>query len=130
MKDSKVLKVLLFIAGLMLIGVGSATLFAPEAFAARIPIDYGGDIGMLNDVRGSGGVLLGSGVLIMLGVFRASFRMFSTLTLSIIFLGFGLGRLASIGIDGLPPETQIKATVVEIIIGVLGVFALIKFRED
>ena len=129
MQNSKVLKVILFIAGLMFIGVGLATMLIPVGFVARNGVDISGQITLLNDYRGSGGVILGSGILIMLGVFYSKMRYTSTLLASVLYISFAIGRAISIAMDGMPAEGLVKATVVELIVGFAATFALIKFKE-
>ena len=130
MKNSNVLKGILFISGLLLIIVGSAGLFAPVAFNAPHGIDLGENISLLNNTRSSGGLLLAIGALIMSGIFIPKLRFTSTLLSAVIFLSYGTFRVLAIVMDGMPADGLVKATVVEFIIGFLGLFALIKYREE
>jgi hypothetical protein len=130
MKNSKVLKTILFFSGLLLTVVGAAILFAPVASSARNGIELGSNISLLNDVRASGGVVLGSGVLILLGAFMARLTFTSTVVSIVIYLSYGISRILSIVMDGMPVEGLVRATIVEILIGLVGVFALIKYREN
>ena len=68
MQNSKVLKVILFICGALILLPGLIALFNPVGFTARNGVDIIGNISMLNDYRGMGGMLLGSGIIILLGV--------------------------------------------------------------
>jgi len=129
MKNSKVLKTILFLSGLLLIAVGTAILLTPVAFTARNGIDLGGNISLLNDIRGNGGVLLGSGVLIMLGAFIHKLSFTSIMVSIVVYLSFGMARVLSIILDGMPADGLVKATSVEIIFGLVCVFAFLKYRE-
>jgi len=129
MKNSKPLKVILFISGLLLMIIGSAILFAPVVFSARNGIELGGNISLLNDTRAAGASLLASGFVILLGAFIQKLAYTSVLVAIIAFLSYAIGRIFSIAIDGTPTEGLIKATVVELIIGLLNVFVLYKYKN-
>ena len=129
MKSSKILKTILFFSGLLLMGVGTAILLTPVAFSARNGIVLDGNISLLNDIRGNAGVLLSTGVLILLGAFIHKLSFTSIIVSFVVFLSFGLSRVLSIILDGMPADGLIKATVVEIIFGLVGLFAFLKFRE-
>ncbi len=128
MKNSKPLKIILFISGLLLIVIGSAILFIPIDFSARNGIELSGNISLLNDTRAAGASLLASGLVILLGAFIQKLTYASVIISIIAYLSYGFGRLLSMVVDGVPAEGLIKATVVEIIIGFMSVFALYKFR--
>jgi hypothetical protein len=129
MKNSKVLKTILFISGLIGIGVGGAILFMPITFFATSGIDLSGNVSLLNEIRPSGGALLASGMLILLGVFVAKLT-FTSLVLSILlYLSYGISRILSITIDGIPAGILVMVAGLEIVIGLVCVFALIKYRE-
>jgi len=130
MKNSKVVKAILFVSGLILVGIGSATLFAPVAFLGTSGIDLGGQISLLSGIRAAGGALLASGVLILSGIFVANLTFTSTIISTMIFLSYGIARSLGMVIDGLPAPELMAATVVEIIIGLANVFALLKYRES
>jgi len=64
MKNSKLLKSILNIFGLIASGVGAAILFSPVAFYATYGIEPGGNISLLNEIRAPGGALL-KGIFVM-----------------------------------------------------------------
>ena len=129
MQNSKVLKVILFICGALILIPGLIALFNPVGFTARNGVDIMGNISMLNDYRGMGGMLLGSGIIILLGVLHHRMAFTSTVVAIVMFLTLALGRFVSIILDGMPADGLFKATVVEAILGFVAIFAMIKFRE-
>ncbi len=129
MKHSKVLKTLLIIAGLIGCGIGGALLFIPVTFQASAGIELGNNIDLLSEVRAPGGALLASGILIIAGAFITKLSFTSTIVLTLLYLSYGFSRVIGMAIDGLPSEGFISVTVLEIIIGMIGVFALIKYRQ-
>jgi len=130
MKNSKVLKAILFVSGLLLLAIGMATLLTPVEFSARNGIDLHGDISLLNDVRSAGAFLAGSGFVILLGAFIDKLAYTSTIVSIVAYLSYASGRIMSLVIDGMPAEGLVKATVVEIVIGLVGIFAFIKYQEN
>lgn len=129
MKNSKVLKIILIISGLVAAGVGAAILFIPMAFYAGSGINIGSDISLLNEIRAMGGGLLVVGILVMSGAFVAKLTFTATVISMLMYLSYGLSRIMSIAIDGLPVNALVQVTVLEIIIGLVAVFALIKYQE-
>ena len=129
MKHSKILKTILFISGLLLITVGTATLLSPVAFTARNEIDIVGNISLLNEIRGNGGVLLLNGVLILLGAFIHRLSFTSTVVSFVLYLSYGSARVLSLLLDGMPADGLIKATVIEIVFGLVSLFAFLKYRD-
>ena len=129
MKNSKALKGILFLCAFILILPGAIALFSPEKFTARNGIDITGNLSLFNDYRGLGGILLGNGIIILLGVMYHRMAFTSNVVAVVIYLSFGLGRIFSIGMDGMPAKGLMVASIVEIALGLLAVFALIKFRE-
>jgi len=129
MQESKVLNVILFLAGLLILVVGSATLFFPVEFSAKHGVILAQDVSLFNDIRGLGGLMLGSGLLIISGAFVKQMRFTSAMVGSVIYLTFAMARVVSIVLDGVPAEGLIKATVIETVMGLLVLVALIKYRE-
>lgn len=130
MKNSRVLKAILVSSGLLMTGVGGAILFMPVAFSASNGFDPSSNISLLNETRSAGGALLASGILIMSGAFVAKLT-FTSLVISILlYLSYGISRTLSMLIDGVPAEGLVNAAVLEIIVGLVGVFAYLKYRGE
>ena len=130
MKNSKVLKTILFLSGLIASGIGAAILFTPVAFYTGSGIMLGEDISLLSDIRAAGAGLLALGAMIMSGAFIAKLTFTSAVISTLVYLSYGLSRIMSIAIDGLPVDALVQAMVLEIIIGLVGVFALLKYKEN
>ena len=129
MKDSAILKVVLLVSGLIAIGIAGAILFAPEAFYATYGIELGSDASLANELKAPSGALLAAGLLILAGVFKSEFAFASTATASAIYLSYGLSRLSSMAIDGLPNDALVGAASFELIIGAVCLLALLRFRN-
>ena len=129
MKNSLLLKIVLFITGLIIAGIGGAVLFTPIGFHAASGIILGDDTNLMNEIRAPGGALLASGSLIIAGAFFAALTFTSTLVATLLYLSYGLSRVYSMAIDGLPDVTLLQATGLEIAIGLICAFALVRYRE-
>jgi len=129
MKDSKVLKGILILIGANLIILGLWRLIDPIAFFEFSGLVLSKDAGLLNEARGLGGAIIGFGVLIFLGAFKKNLAFTSTLVAVVLFLGFGIARLISLAIDGNPGEALFMGIIGEFVMGLLALFALIKYRE-
>ena len=129
MKNSKVLKSILIISGLIASAIGAAILFSPVTFYAAYSIELGRDVSLLNEIRAPGSALLASGVLIISGAFVDKLAFTAAVISSLLFLSYGLSRVMSIAIDGMPVEGLVQAAALEIVIGLACIFALAKCRE-
>ena len=129
MKNSKVFKTLLIISGLIVSVIGVAILFSPIAFYASYGIELGSNVSLLNEIRALGGALLACGILIMSGALVDKLAFTAVVLATLLYLSYGLSRVISIAIDGMPVEGIVQVAVLEIIIGLACVFALIKYRE-
>lgn len=130
MQDSKVLKVVLFLAGLLIFVVGCATLFFPVEFSAKHGVNLSDDVNLFNDIRGLGGLMLASGLIILSGAFIKTMTFTSAVVGSVMYLTFAMARAVSIVLDGVPAEGLIKATVVETVVGLMVLAVLIIYRQD
>ena len=130
MKNSKVLKTILIISGLIAAGIGGAILFTPVAFHASSGIELGRNVSLFSEVRAPGGALMASGIVIMLGAFIAELT-FSSIVISLMmYLSYGISRILSMLIDGMPDEGIVVAALVELVVGLVSIFALLKYREN
>jgi hypothetical protein len=126
MNKSKAVKVFLVISGLVLVVIGAGLLFVPETFHASNGIDLGGQVNLLNETRAPGGALLGSGIVILAGVFVASLTFTSAVVSVLIYLSYGISRIYSMLVDGMPSDILVGVMVLEIVIGTVGLYALKK----
>jgi len=130
MKNSKALKTILVISGLIASVIGAAILFAPGAFYASYSIAPGGNFNLLNELRASGGAVLASGILIMSGAFVDKLAFTATVVSTLLYLSYGLSRVMSMAIDGMPVDGLVQAAVIEVITGLACFFALVKYTEQ
>lgn len=118
---------LLFIAGLLLVAVGLGVLIDPLAVAGSSAA-LGSETNLMSELRGPGGLLLGCGILVIVGAVRSAYTRLALTLSALAFGGFGLSRLVSLLLDGVPSGAVLAAMAVELIIGVLSVVALFTYE--
>lgn len=128
MKNSKILKTVLFISGLIAIAIGTAIVIIPTTFYATYSIELGSNVSLLNELRGTGGALLATGILIMSGAFFASMTFSSLVISTLLYLSYGLSRILSMIIDGMPAEGLVQSAALEIAIGLVCLILLAKYQ--
>ena len=130
MKNSKVLKSILVIAGLVGVIVSLGNIFIPVEFNASSGIELGTNINLINEFKATGGGLFLSSIFILLGVFMERLTFSSTLLATMLYLGYGFSRISSIVIDGVPSDELVQVAVFEIVMGLIALFALFKYRKN
>jgi len=128
--SSYLIKGLLLISGLLAAGIAATIIFAPDAFYAGYGIDTGSNVSLVNELKAPAGMLLIAGLLMLIGVVRAEFIVASLGTASLIYLSYGLSRLLSMAIDGVPHNGLVSAAVLEISIGVISVLVYMRLRKS
>jgi hypothetical protein len=125
MKRSSFLNAMLAISGLSGIAVGCAMLLIPAQFHATAGIVLGNDVNLLNEMRASGGALLGAGIVITLGTFVSRLKFTGAILATTLYLSYGLSRLLSLQLDGTPGPTLLVVAAAEITIGAFCAIALL-----
>jgi len=128
MKNSTLTKITLTLSGLIATGVGVGVLFMPHAFHASAGIVLGDDVNLMNEMRSSGGVVLASGLFILLGAIRAKMAFFALTISTTLYLSYGLSRVVSLIADGMPSSSMLQILVLELFIGALCA-AMLKYSK-
>lgn len=121
-------RILLSVSGVILLLVGAATLLQPHAFFATEGIVLGNDPGLLSEIRAPGGLLIGCAVLILLGAFQQVITQTPLMLAALVYGSFGLSRLLSTVLDGVPSSSLMGATAVELVIGGLCAISLMRLK--
>lgn len=122
-------KLTLLVSGLVAVGIAGTILVAPEVFYAGYGIEIAGDTTLVNELKAPAGALLVAGLLMLAGVFRTELVVVSLTTAAVVYLSYGLSRLLSMAMDGLPDSGLVSAASIELGIGVACVLALLRARE-
>ncbi len=129
MGNSIAAKIFLVVSGLIGIVIGGALLFFPVAFHASSGISLGDNVNLLSETRAPGGTLVAAGALIALGAFNPRTAPTSFLISSLFYLSYGVSRLYSLFVDGIPHSSLVVAMGCEIAIGLLSLFVLLKANK-
>ena len=127
MKNSIFLKLVLAIDSLVAIAVGAMIQISPADFYAMNHINIGTNLNLLSEIRAPAMALLSYGILILAGIFIPRLTFTATLLASMFYLSYGVARVVSMGIDGLPSESLITAAIIEIVLGLVSLFCLWKY---
>ena len=122
-------RLVLLLSGLIAVAIAGTILTAPDAFYAGYGIQVGGNATLANELKAPAGALLVAGLLMFAGVFRSKFIVASLITATIVYLSYGMGRVLSIAIDGLPHSGMISAAGIEIVIGTVCLLTLLHVRR-
>jgi len=129
MKHPKVVKVFLILCAIIGIYVGGGLLFFPIQFQAQSHIVIGENISQLSETRAPGAAVFFTSIVILLGVFRARWMETSLLLSALFFLSYGLGRMLSLLMDGMPDQALFAAMIIELLIGLIALILLVRGKQ-
>ena len=122
-------RLVLLLAGFTAAGIAAAIMFAPDAFYASYGITLSQDIDLANEMKAPMGLLAAAGLLMLAGAVRTDLTFASLAVASAVYLSYGLSRVSSFAIDGLPNSGLVGAAVFELFLGVICLFALLRIRK-
>jgi hypothetical protein len=120
---------LLLASGLIAASIAAMILFAPSAFYGGYGLEIGANISLTSELKAPAGLLLLAGLLMLAGVFRSEFTIPSLATGTAVYLSYGLSRILSMAIDGVPNSGLVSAAVIEVAIGGFCLMVLILHRR-
>lgn len=116
----------LTLSGLLLFSVGTMRLINPiKTYLNNSGVKLDREVNLLNEMRGVSSVMMCGGIIILLGTIFSDLTFTSFVVAILILLGFAIGRLLSIQIDGKPNKLIIQGLISEIVLGALNVFCLV-----
>ena len=122
-------RLILVASGMIAVAIAATILFAPDAFYAGYGIRVGGNATLANELKAPAGALLAAGLLMFVGAFRREYAAFSLTTAVVVYLSYGLSRVTSIAIDGIPHSGMIDAAIIELMIGAVCLLTLSRVRR-
>ena len=123
-------KIALILTGLAASAVGAGMLLVPHAFHALSGITLANDVNLLSEVRAPGAALLVTGLFILSGAFVARVRHAATLVGFAVMLSYGVSRLISMVLDGMPGAAMVQITIFEFAMALICGLALLPRRSD
>jgi hypothetical protein len=130
LRNSIINRRVLLLSGIVVVGIASAILVAPDAFYTSYGIQLGGDPSLTNELKAPAGGLLFAGVMILAGSIRTRFVALSMATAAAVFLSFGLSRFLSMIIDGVPHDGLVSAAIVEVAMGTICLLSLVSCHRQ
>lgn len=122
-------RLVLMIAGFSAVGIAAAILFAPEPFYASYGISLGQDVNLANELKAPMGLLVAAGLLMLAGAVRADLTVVALAIATAVYLSYGLSRVSSFALDGLPHSALVGAAAFELLIGVACFVSLLSARR-
>jgi hypothetical protein len=118
--------VILSLSGLLLLFVGAMRLSNPiKTYLKNSGIKLEKDVNLLNEMRGVSAVMLFGGIIVLLGTIIPKLTIASFVVAILILLGFAIGRILSIGIDGKPNKLIVQGLISELVLGAANIFCLV-----
>lgn len=114
-------------AGLILLFVGTPIFFDPLAYERGVGVFLPEDPTLLSDLRAMAASILAVGLLLLAGAFWRRLGSTAATTGALLYMSYGLSRLVTMVVDGLPAAALMGATVLELVIG--GLLTAIAVRE-
>ena len=121
---------LLLASGLLATGIAVTILAAPGPFYAGYGIDVSSNVSLANELKAPAGMLLVAGSLMLIGVVKPQYAETSLAIGAAIYLSYGVSRLLSFAIDGLPHSALVSAAVLEIALGAVCLLGLLRLRKN
>jgi hypothetical protein len=116
----------LSLSGLLLFFVGTMRLSNPiKTYLKNSGIKLEKEVNLLNEMRGVSSVMMCGGIIILLGIFIPQLTFASFVVAALFLLGFAIGRLLSIRLDGKPNKLIVQGLISEIVLGAANIFCLI-----
>ncbi|WP_281615006.1 DUF4345 domain-containing protein [Flammeovirga sp. SubArs3] len=117
MNISKSSSILLFLSGIIGLYVGGSLVFFPEWLQVQSGIFLDNNPSHFSETRAPGTAILSASIFILVAVFKNEYRKLALGLTTLFFLSYGLGRLLSLFLDGMPAEGLFYAMIGEIAIG-------------
>lgn len=106
-------------AGGIALLIGGALMASPKAFLEMSHVFVDPDPNLMSEMTAPGGVLILTGLLLLVGAIRRRFANLALIIGAVIYGSYGIGRLVSMALHGLPADSLMVATVIELAIAAL-----------
>ena len=110
-------KALLFVAGALLILVGTFILASPDDFYASNNIELDANVSLLNELKAPAGLLVAAGMFMIGAIFMHSQADTALWLAALIYLSYAVSRFVSMAFDGVPTAGLVQAAALEGIVG-------------
>jgi hypothetical protein len=101
-------------AGSLLGLIGGALILAPQEFLATSQVIVDSDPGLMSELAAPAGLLLITSALMLAGAIQIRIADLGLSIGAIVYSSYGVGRLASMMLHGMPSGSLVAATIVEL----------------
>lgn len=109
-------RTVLVLSGSLLGVIGGALLVSPRDFLALSHVVINNDPGLLSELAAPSGLLIITGAFMILGAIRLRLASLALSAGALVYGSYGLCRLAGMALHGLPSDSLITATFVELVV--------------
>jgi hypothetical protein len=121
----------LLLSGVIAVLIGAAIILDPVGFHATSGIYLGdAETALLNEMRAAGGPILATGLLALAGLLIRHLQGFALAASAVFYTGYGLARLTSLAVDGVPDQAMVWITSLELTVGALCFLAAASARRS
>lgn len=106
-------------SGMLLGFIGCSLMFAPKAFLASNKVMVVYDSSLMSEMVSPTGILIVTGAFMTLSAVKLKFADIGLLSGAIVYGSYGVSRMISMLLHGLPSEPLIVATLLEIVIALM-----------
>lgn len=126
------ISVIIFLAlfGVIGLAIGGSILFIPDQFQANANIIFPANPSLYSEVRAPGAFLTLIAGGILASVFIRDWRLYGLMGIAAVNLTYGLGRVVSVMLDGVPSTTILIAMGVELLAGMLAAYLVFAHQRQ
>ncbi|MEO1323451.1 MAG: DUF4345 domain-containing protein [Pseudomonadota bacterium] len=117
-------------AGALGVLIGGSLMFFPKAFLAMSDVFIDHDPGLLSELTAPSGILILGGTLMILAATRLRFAPLALFFGAAVYGSYGVARLVGMALHGIPSDTLISATIIEVTVATLLTALGIMSRSD
>ena len=113
--------------------IGGALMISPKAFLEMSHVLVESDPGLMSELAAPGGLLIVTGTLMLIGAVKLRFASLALAVGVVVYGSYGIGRVVSMMLHGLPSQSLVSATIIEFaiaaVLGGLWLTARLKHTE-
>ena len=99
--------------------IGGALMISPKTFLETSDVFIEHDPGLMSELAAPGGLLIITGALMLVGAVKLRFASLALVVGAVVYGSYGMGRVVSMTLHGLPSQSLISATIIEFVIALV-----------
>lgn len=101
-------------SGAVLAFIGGNLMFAPNSFVQKSGISVGQDPSLMSELTAPSGLLIIAGAFMIRSAMKQHFARPALLLGAVMYGSYGIGRLVSMALHGVPSEPLVAAAIIEL----------------